>query len=299
MRKGFGVLAVVAVIAAATFPAYAQGPFKREVVATEAYVKPFPPLRIVGNLYYVGTYDLAVYLIATREGNILINTGVNDSAAGIRSNIETLGFKFSDIKLLLATHGHWDHVGAMAEIKRITGARVFMHEDDAGLLESGGSEDFRFPEGRGAIYPPIKVDRRLKDGDKVRLGETELTVLHHPGHTKGATSFSFAVQDRGRKYDVLLANMASINPGVQVSSMPGYPGITEAYATTLAKQKQLKPEIWVSSHAAQFDLHRKYKPGDPYDPNRFVDPAGYQAKVQYYEKLFNTALERERAAKSQ
>ena len=300
MRKRIGLLAILAVIAAASaLHAHAQGPFKKEVVATEAYVKPFPPLRIVGNLYYVGTYDLAVYLIATQEGNILINTGVNDSAPGIRANIEALGFKFSDIKLLLATHGHWDHVGAMAEIKRITGAKVFMHEADAGMLESGGSEDYRFPEGRGAIYPPIKVDRRLKDGDKVRLGDAELTVMHHPGHTKGATSFSFSVQDGGRKYDVLLVNMASINPGVQVSAMPGYPGITEVYATTLAKQKQLKPQIWVSSHAAQFDLHRKYKPGDPYDPNRFVDPEGYRAKVEYYEKLFNTALERERAANNQ
>ena len=293
------LVSIALLLAALPFPVQAQGSAKKELVAPEPFVKPFPPFRVVGNLYYVGTYDLAVYLITTREGNILINTGVNDSAPGIRANIESLGFRVSDIKLLLATHGHWDHVGAMAEIKRITGAKVMMQEDDAGLLESGGSQDFRFPEGRGAVYPPVKVDRRLKEGDKVRLGETELTVMHHPGHTKGATSFSFSTQDRGRKYEVLIANMASINPGVQVSGMPGYPGITEAYATTLARQKQLKPEIWVSSHAAQFNMHEKYKPGDPYDPNRFVDPQGYQAKVQYYEKLFNTALERERAAKSQ
>lgn len=126
--------AFAAVVAASPFHADAQGPFKKEVVARDVYVKPFPPFRIVGNLYYVGTYDLAVYLLTTREGNILINTGVNDSAAAIRTNVESLGFKFSDIKLLLATHGHWDHVGAMAEIKRVTGARMLMHEGDADLL---------------------------------------------------------------------------------------------------------------------------------------------------------------------
>lgn len=206
-------------LAAGPVAATAQTPFTQLPINNPNYVKPFPPLRIVGNLYYVGTYDLAVYLITTSAGNILINTGVNDSTAAIRSNIEALGFKFSDIKLLLATHGHWDHVGAMAEIKRLTGARMLMHEGDADLLESGGGQDYRFPQGRGTIYEPVKVDQRMKEGDKVRLGDTELTVLHHPGHTKGATSFTFAARDGGRSYNVLIVNMGSINPGVQVSSL--------------------------------------------------------------------------------
>lgn len=275
-----------------------EATFKQLPVSNQAYIKPFPPLRIVGNLYYVGTYDLAVYLITTPAGNILINTGVNDSTAPIRANIEALGFKFNDIKLLLATHGHWDHVAAMAEIKRITGARMLMHEDDADLLESGGSMDYRFPQGRGAVYEPVKVDQRLKEGDKVRLGNTELTVIHHPGHTKGATSFTFTTRDGNKDYRVLIVNMGSINPGVTVDGMPGFPGITEAYTKTLARQKQLTPEVWVSSHAGHFNLHQKYKPGDAYDPNRFVDPDGYGAKIQFYEKLFNAALQKEREAKS-
>jgi metallo-beta-lactamase class B len=296
--KSLFIAAFVAFLLVSSFQAGAQGPFKKEVVARDVYVKPFPPFRIVGDLYYVGTYDLAVYLITTKEGNILINTGINDSAPAIRANIESLGFKFSDVKLLLATHGHWDHVGAMAEIKQLTGAQMLMHEGDVDLLESGGGQDFRFPEGRGSIYPPIKVDRRLKDGDRVRLGETELTVLHHPGHTKGATSFTYTTEDGGRKYEVLIVNMPSINPGVTVGYMPGYPQINEAYLTTLAKQKQLKPQVWVSSHAGHFDMHQKYKPGDPYDPNRFVDPEGYQKKIQSYERLFNEAYQREREAKT-
>ncbi len=264
----------------------------------EKYVQPFDPLRIVGNVYYVGTYDLAVYLIVTPAGNILVNTGVNDSTKAIRENIEKLGFKFSDIKLLLATHGHWDHVGAMAEIKRLTGATMMMHEADAGMLEDGGNSDYRFPQGRGAIYEPVKVDRRLKDGDKVEFGGMVFNVMHHPGHTKGATSFAFTTQDAGRTYRVLIVNMGSINPGVKVAGMPGFPGITEAYQQTFAKQKLLTPEVWVSSHAGHFNLHEKYKPGDKYDPNRFADPAGYREKIAKYEKLFNDQLAAERAGAS-
>jgi metallo-beta-lactamase class B len=289
--------AVAAAAAVVPLAANAQATFKQLPVTKDEYVKPFAPFKILGNLYYVGTYDLAVYLLTTREGSILINTGINNSVAPIRANIESLGLKFSDIKLLLATHGHWDHVAGMAEVKRLTGARMAMQEDDADMLESGGSADYRYPNGRGAIYEPVKVDQRLKDGDKVRLGEVELTVLHHPGHTKGSTSFMYTTQEAGRRYNVLIANMGSINPGVNVDFMPGFPKITEAYATTFAKQKQLKPDVWVSSHAAQFDMHRKYKPGDPYDPNRFVDPKGYQAKVELYEKRYLDALKKDRKDK--
>ena len=263
--------------------------------ANEVYVKPFDPLRLVGNVYYVGTYDLAVYLIVTPAGNILVNTGVNDSAGQIIASIEKLGFKFSDIKLLLATHGHWDHVGAMGEIKRLTGAKLMMHEADASLLEEGGNSDYRFPQGRGTISEPVKVDRRLKEGDKVEFGGMVFDILHHPGHTKGATSFAFTTQDAGRTYRVLIVNMGSINPGVKVSGMPAFPGITEAYQQTFAKQKQLTPEVWLSSHAGHFNLHEKYKPGDAYDPNRFIDPAGYKEKIAKYEKLFNDQLAKERA----
>jgi len=293
MHARFLSIALLVAFLAPAPGAHAQAPYKQLPVSNENYVKPFPPLRIVGNLYYVGTYHLACYLITTSAGNILINTGINDSVPAIRSSIEALGFKFGDIKLLLATHGHWDHVAGMAEIKRLTGARMLMQEGDAAMLEDGGNSDYRYPQGRGAIYEPVKVDQRLKDGDKVRLGDVELTVLHHPGHTKGATSFMYTVRERGRTYNVLIANMASINPGVKVSGMPGFPEITDAYLQTLAKQKQLNPDIWVASHAAQFNLHQKYKPGDPYDPNRFVDPEGYQAKVRSYEKLVQENLKKD------
>ena len=288
------IAAIVAAFSSVPIAIEAQETFKTPPVRNEAWIKPYPPVRIVGNVYYVGTYDLAVYLITTPQGHILINTGVNDSVAAIRANVEALGFKLADVKLLLATHGHWDHVGAMAELKRVTGAPMHIHEGDADMLESGGGVNYRYLDGRGPIYEPVKVDRRLKDGEKIRLGDMELTVHHHPGHTKGSTSFSFTVKDAGKSYNVLLVNMGSINPGVNVSGMPGFPEITETYAQTLTKQKQLKPDIYISSHAGQFDLHKKYKPGDPYDPARFVDPNGYQFKIQFYEKLYLGRLKSER-----
>ena len=291
---------LVAALTGAACGANAQVQIRPPVITNPDRVKPFPPLRIIGNLYYVGTYDLAVYLITTPAGHMLINTGYGESTGKIRANVEALGFKFADIKLLLATHGHGDHVGAMAEIKRLTGARMLMHEADSDLLETGAIPDFRFPQGRPApIYEPVKVDQRLKEGDKVRLGDTELTVMHHPGHTKGATSFSYTVREGGRNYNVLIVNMPGINDGVMVAFMPAFPEITKAYLTTLQRQKELKPDVWVSSHAGQFDLHEKYKPGDPYDPKRFVDPKGYQAKIQHYEKVFNAQLKKEQEAKAQ
>jgi metallo-beta-lactamase class B len=296
--KSIVIGTVAALIAASSFFAIAQPTVTVQLKPQEHYVRPFEPFRIVGNLYYVGTYDLAVYLITTPQGHLLVNTGINDSAPAIKANVEKMGFKFSDIKLLLATHGHWDHVGAFADIKRMTGAPLLLHEDDAALVESGGSEDYRYPQGRGTTYEPVKVDRRLREGDKVRLGGMELTVFHHPGHTKGSATFSFTVRDAGRDYNVIIVNMGSINPGVTVSGMQAFPGITEAYASTLARQKQMQPDIWVASHAAQFNMHQKYKPGAPYDPNRFVDPDGFGAKVQFYEKLFQAALQKEREAKS-
>jgi len=275
----------------------AQARVQPPPVTTENWIKPFPPLRIVGNIYYVGTYDLASYLIVTPEGNILINTGVESSVPMIRSSVEALGFKFPDIKLLLATHGHWDHVAGMAEIKRLTRARMLMNEGDAPMLEDGGSSDFRNTQPRAPTYEPVKVDQRLKDGDKVNLGGTELTVHHHPGHTKGATSFTLTVPDGGRNYRVIIANMGSINPGVKVSGMPNFLDITQAYARTFREQKQMQIDIWLASHAGQFALHTKYKPGDPYKPDRFVDPMGFRASVERLEKIYLDQLAQENQAK--
>jgi metallo-beta-lactamase class B len=264
-------------------------------ITNKDWEKPFPGFKIVGNLYYVGTYDLAAYLIQTNDGLILINSGAPGSYPLMKKSIEDLGFKLTDIKLITSTHGHWDHVGDLAEFQKVSKARVLMSERDAPVLESGGNLDYRRPEGRGIIYDPIKVDQRLKDGDKFRLGTTEITVIDSPGHTPGATSFSFPIQDGGRTYNVLIANMPGINNGVKLLGSPGYPTIVQDFAGTIQRLKGMNPDIWLSSHAGQFNLHQVYKPGDAYNPARFSDIAAYKSKMTGYEKSYNEQLAMERA----
>lgn len=220
----------------------------------------YQPFRIACNLYYVGTYDLACYLITTPKGNILINTGAQGSAPMIQSHIEALGFKFNDVKILLATHAHYDHVGAMAAIKKMTGAEIMINEEDAQVLADGGNSDYVMG-GRGPMCEPVKADVLLQEHDTVKFGGMQIAVLHHPGHTKGACSFLFDVKDEHHTYRVLIANMPSILDETKLSGMPGYPEVGKDYAYTLNTMKDLKFDIWLSSHASQFKLHEKHKPG--------------------------------------
>lgn len=264
---------------------------------TAEWTQPFPPFKLIGNLYWVGTYDLSTYLVTTEAGHIVINTGFAETVPEILAGIEQLGFDVDDVEILLATHAHFDHVAGLAELKRRTGAQVFMSEADAVLLEDGGKSDFRFGADPETNFEPVKVERRLRDQETVTLGGVTLTAHHHPGHTKGATSFTLTVRENGRDYRVVIANMGSINPGVTVSGMPQYPTIGDDYARTFAAQKALPVDVFLASHAAQFRLHEKHRPGDAYDPNRFVDPAGYRAAVERLESAFREQLARERAAR--
>ena len=261
------------------------------------WTRPFPPFRIIGNIYWVGSYDLATYLITTPQGHILINTGVGDTARQIKASVEHLGFNLADTKILTATHGHFDHVAGMADLKRMTGARLVVSEPDKELLESGGKLDFRFGDTPGARFEPVTVDGTVKDSDTIALGQTVLTAHHHPGHTKGATSFTLNVQEGGKTYRVVIANMGSINPGVTVSGMAKYPGIATDYARTFKAQKDMPIDIWLASHASQFKLHEKYTPGDAFNPDRFVDPQGFRTSVEQLEKTYREQLARERAPK--
>jgi metallo-beta-lactamase class B len=260
------------------------------------WTRPFPPFKLIGNVYWVGTYDLSTYLITTDAGHILINTGFAETVPEIKKGVEQLGFDFDDVEILTATHAHFDHVAGLAELKRLTGARMMMSEADAVLLEDGGKSDFRFGDDPDTNFEPLRVDRRLKDQDTIALGGVSVTAHHHPGHTKGATSFTLTVREGGRDYRVVIANMGSINPGVTVSGMPKYPTIGDDYARTFAAQKALPVGVFLASHAAQFGMHEKYQPGDAYDPNRFVDPEGYRAAVERLEATYRAQLTRERAA---
>jgi metallo-beta-lactamase class B len=260
------------------------------------WTKPFPAHRVAGNVYYVGTYDLACFLITTPAGNILINTGVDGSAPMIASSIESLGFKVRDIKILLTTQAHYDHVAAMAEMKRLTGARMLASEGDAPVLEDGGKSDplFTAPEYR---FAPVKVDGRIKDGQKISLGGTELIAYSHPGHTRGSVSYALTVAENGRNYRVLIANIGSINPGTILIGNKKYPQIADDYAKTFREQKMLECDIFLSSHASQYQLHDKWKPGQAYSPDTFVDPEGYKAAVGRAETAYLEWLAKEKGTR--
>jgi metallo-beta-lactamase class B len=232
------------------------------------------PFRIAGNLYYVGTYDLGCYLITTPKGHILINTGLAESVPMIKKNIEQLGFKFSDIKILLTTQAHFDHVAGMADIKKQTKAKMVVDEKDAQVLADGGKSDYYFG-GKEPLFLPVKADKLLKDHDTISLGGTKLELLHHPGHTKGSCSYLVTVKDEKKSYIVLIANIPTILSDTKMSGMPGYPEINKDFGYTLKAMKNVQFDLWVASHASQFGMHKKRKAGDAYNPETFADRAGY------------------------
>lgn len=251
----------------------------------ESWRRPFPAHKIAGNLYYVGTEDLACFLITTPQGHILINTGLADSTPLIRDSFRKLGFRLEDVKILLTMQAHFDHVAAMSEVKRLTGAQFFATEADAPSLEDGGKSDPSF--GAGSRFAAVKVDRRLKDGDAVDLGGTRLTVMTTPGHSKGSVSYLMTVMDGGRERSVAIANMGTVV--MPLTGNPKYPNIAEDFARSFEKQKRLSPDIWVAGHASQYGMQEKYKAGS------FVDPQGYKEAIERYEKSFREQLAKARA----
>ncbi|WP_316803543.1 PEDO-2 family subclass B3 metallo-beta-lactamase [Pedobacter nototheniae] len=243
------------------------------------------PFRIAGNLYYVGTYDLASYLIVTDKGHILINTGLANSLPIIKENIKTLGFDYKSIKILLLTQAHFDHTGALADLKKETGAKLYVDEKDADVLKTGGKSDYELGK-YGVTFKPVNPDFLLRNNDKINLGSTTLTMLHHPGHTKGSCSFIFNTKDKNSTYKVLIANMPSIIVDKKFSEVTSYQNIQKDYAETFKSMKKLDFDIWVSSHASQFDLHKKHKPGDAYNPKVFMDKNKFFEDLQELENIF-------------
>jgi len=281
---------VLAVVLSISVTVHAQK--INEPRTTAEWTATYQPFRIVGNLYYVGTYDLACYLITTTKGNILINTGLAASESQIIGNIENLGFKFSDTKILLTTQAHYDHMGAMAGIKQSTGAQMMVDEKDAEVLTSGGNSDYELGQ-YGISFKPVKPDRLLHDGDTIRLGGMQLVMLHHPGHTKGSCSFLFTVKDDQRSYKVLIANMPTIVTDKKFTEITAYPEIAGDYAYTFKAMKNIKFDLWLASHASQFKLHDKRKPGDAYNPAAFIDQPGYDAALSDLQKKYDEKVKKD------
>jgi metallo-beta-lactamase class B len=258
--------------------------FRRNVGTSEQQRAYFPPHKIVGNLYYVGTGSLASFLVATPAGHILINTNYEDAVPVLRRSVEDLGFRFEDIEIILGSHAHGDHMQGDALVKQLTGGSVMAMAEDVPLLERMRPGD-----------KPHPIDRVLHDGDEVSLGGSTLVARLTPGHTPGCTTWTLTVEEGGESYDVVIIGSMGSNPGFQFVNNPTNPTIAEQYERGFAVLRSLSPDIPLASHPAMYGMVAKVaRLGQT--PNPFIDPAGYVAELDAVEGLFRDVLAEQRRA---
>jgi len=258
--------------------------FRRNVGSREQQNKQFPPHKIIGNVYYVGSESLASFLVATPDGLILINSDYEQTVPVIRSSVEKLGFRFSDIKILLGSHAHADHMQGDALVKELTGATVMAMEQDVAALR--------------AMTPgnkPHPIDRILHDGEEVKLGDSTLVAHLTPGHTRGCTTWTMKVQDGGKSYDVVIIGSVGVNPGFKLVNNPDVPQIADEYMRSFKVLRALHCDIPLGSHPAMYNMQEKYERLGK-GPNPFIDPAGYKTELDIQEHAFLTVLEDQKKA---
>ena len=243
----------------------------------------FPAFKIAGNLYYVGTADLAVYLIRTPQGNILINSDFPEDVPTIRKSIEQLGFKYSDTKILLISHAHGDHDAGTSLIQKETGARLMVMDADVPEVQSTAP-------GR----PGAHVDRVLHDGDTVELGGSKLNARLTPGHTKGCTTWTMQVEEGGRNLNAVIIGSPNVNAGYVLVGNTNYPQIAQDYVKTFTVLKSLPIDLFLGAHGAYFGMKAKYEKMKSGGSNPFIDPAGYKAYVAEREASFRKEWERQK-----
>jgi metallo-beta-lactamase class B len=262
-----------------------------------AQLTPFPAFRIAGNLYYVGSQDLGSYLIATPQGLILINSSFEASVPLIEKSVESLGFHFNDIKILLISHAHNDHCAGSEQIIRLTGAKYDVMAGDVPVVESGGKADFQYGARKSMHYPPAHVDRILHDGSTVSLGGTVLTARLTGGHTKGTTTWTFDETEGGRILRVVIVGSPNVNPGYKLVGNKAYPQIAADYQRGFAVLRTLPCDIFLGAHGSYFDLTGKYPRWRAGDKDAFIDPEGYKAYIANREEAFQNELARQSAFK--
>jgi metallo-beta-lactamase class B len=263
--------------------------------ADASWTKPFPPHRIAGNLYYVGSEDLASYLVVTPQGLILINSSLEASVPLIQSSVEQLGFHFKDIKILLISHAHYDHCAGSAKIKQLTSAKYFVMDADVPVVESGGKADFQYGAEKDMLYPPAKVDRILHDGDTVRLGGAVLTAHKTAGHTKGTTTWTMNEAEAGKTLHVVIVGSPNVNPGYKLAANQAYPQIAQDYKHGFQVLQSLPCDIFLGAHGGYYDMKEKYARWKQGDRNAFIDPEGYKAYIADRKRAFEAELARQEA----
>jgi metallo-beta-lactamase class B len=256
------------------------------------WYEPFPAHKIIGNVYYVGSKDLATYLITTPEGHILINSGFERTVPLIQKSVESLGFKITDVKILLASHAHSDHVAGHALLQKLTGAKVHVMRGDDRVIASGGKGQYLYTASR---WEPCKVDRVLEDREQVKLGGVTLVARLTPGHTRGCTTWTWRVQDGGKSFDVVVIGSPNVNPGYQLVSNKDYPGIAADFARTFEVLKSLPCDVFLGAHGSYYGMVERYALLQKGQKNAFVNPNGYREYVAQKERAFRRTLAKQRS----
>ena len=244
---------------------------------------PFPAHHVIDNVYFVGTQQLGTFLITTSEGHILINSDFESTVPSIQASVEALGFEFTDIKIILGSHAHGDHMEANALVKELTGADVMVMRQDV--------ERLRAMRPNGKEQP---IDRVLEDGDEVTLGETTLTAHRTAGHTEGCTSWALTVEENDQRYLALIVGSFGVNPGYVLTNNEDYPEIADDYRETFAKARSLPVDVFLGSHGFWYDMERKLERAmsrGANAPNPFIDPEGYRAHIDMQEQNFQEMLD--------
>ena len=278
-RPGLSLISLLAVLICATSNARADGPY--------------PAHKVVGNIYYVGSNDLAIYLVATPKGHMLINTGFDETVPLIQASVKSLGFKMADIKIILASHAHSDHVAGHARAREASGAKVYVMTGDDKVIANGGKGQYLYTDSR---WRPCPVDKVLKDGEKVTLGGTTLVARHTPGHTPGCTTWTARVTDGKSKKLVVVVGSPNVNPGYQLVNNKAYPRIAKDFARTFKVLNSLKCDYFLGAHGNYYGMHAKYPKLKGAKVSPFIDPAGYRDYISLKEKAFRDTLATQKKA---
>ncbi len=258
-------------------------------VQRAAWNQPVKPFRIIGNIYYVGAANVSSFFIKTPQGAILLDGGLPETAPLIEKSIAELGFSMKDVKILLNSHAHYDHCGGLAELKKLSGARMIASERDRPVLVSG--------KGGAGPFPALPVDRVIGDKQTVQLGGVTLTAHITPGHTKGCTTWSMPVSDRGKTYQVVFYCSTSVVD--KLVNNAGYPNIVADYERSFAELRKMPCDVFLAPHAGFFNLEAKRKELEAGKLDAFVDPTEMQKFVEESERSFHEQLGREQTAQRQ
>jgi metallo-beta-lactamase class B len=257
-----------------------------------AWNQPVKPFRIIGNIYYVGAAGVTSFLITTPRGHILLDGGLPETAPLIEKSIAALGFRVQDVKFLLNSHAHYDHCGGLAGLKRLSGAQMVASRADAEVLESGGRVSFEGWKNSG--FPAVTVDRVVTDGENVKLGDTSLTAVLTPGHTKGCTTWTMPFTESGKTYHAVFYCSTSV-PGYRLINNPKYPQIVSDYEHSFARLRQIPCDVFLAPHAGFFHLDEKRARLKNGSANPFIDPAEFRVFLQESEQDFNRELKAQQA----